>query len=353
MLVPLLPTAPAPAALAPMITRRQYIGLTFLTGCILAVLGLPAQLSRPDVTAGQVALRFGQILLFTDALMALNYWLRFSDTRLRRWLRRRPAWQHRTLRIVLNLLLALLVGPLLARGLGEGTDPTTWTLLLASSAVFAVVILIVQMFIEISDRSQRLVGENERLQREQLQARYDSLKQQLSPHFLFDSLSTLRWLVHEDPAAAERFTEEMAAVYRYLLHHGEQAAVPLAEELRFLDSYVYLLQMRFGESLQLDVDLPAPLLTRQIPPLALQTLVENAVKHNAVTRKQPLRIRIGQGPDECLLVRNSRQPRLTPAPSSGVGLRNLASRVRLLHQAELLVEQDEQEFRVCVPLLAG
>ena len=333
-----------------MMTRRQYIGITLLTSVIIAVLGLPALLRQPGITAGHVLGQSGRVMLFTGSLMALNYWLRFSHTVFQRWLRRQPPLFHRALRIGANLLVACLLGPLLTWYVGPWDQDRPLGFLLVSSVLFALVILVVQLFIEVSDRSSRLLRENEQLRHEQLQARYEGLKQQLSPHFLFNSLATLRWLVHEDAAAAERFVEEMSGVYRYLLQYGERDAVPLREELAFLRSYVYLLEMRFAGALRLEIELPEPLLGRLVPPLALQTLVENAVKHNAVSRKYPLHIWVEAGPDDCLLVRNSRRPRLTPEPSSGVGLRNLAARLRILHGTELLIEDTAEEFSVCLQL---
>ncbi|WBA44139.1 sensor histidine kinase [Hymenobacter canadensis] len=352
-----MPQHSAPPAARPlntaMISPQQYLRIAFLTGVILAVLGLPGLLRRPEVTPALVVAQFVQVLVFTDVLLGLNYFLRYSNSPVQRWLRRLPLRGSQALRVLLNLLLASLLGPLLRTAmvrLGYGVEDTSWPLLLVSSWLLTFIILVIQYFIEVTERSRRLLQENELLKREQLQARYEGLKQQLSPHFLFNSLATLRWLIHDDPNAAEQFVEEMSQVYRYLLQYGEQDAVPLRDEMAFLRSYVFLLRMRFGESLQLDAELPEQVLDRLVPPLALQTLVENAVKHNAVSRQHPLRITVALGVPDCLLVRNSRRARLTPEPSSGVGLRNLANRVRILHQQELQIEQSADEFSVCLPL---
>ncbi|WP_375435433.1 sensor histidine kinase [uncultured Hymenobacter sp.] len=352
--MPLSPDSGPPRAAAPaLIAPRQYLRITFLTGVAMALLSLPGQLRQPGATPVHVGLQFAQALLFTDLMLALNYFLRYSNSAVQRWLRRQPQRRNLVIRVGLNLLLAAPLGTLLRLiivRLGYGRESVSWGLTLLSSLLFAVTILVVDYFIEVNERSSRLTQENEYLKREQLQARYESLKQQLSPHFLFNSLSTLRWLIHDNPDAAERFVEEMSHVYRYLLQYGAQDAVPLRDEVAFLRSYMYLLQMRFGERLRLEIDLPDDVLSRLVPPLALQTLVENAVKHNAVSRHYPLRIQVAMGQPNSLWIRNSRRPRITQEPSSGVGLRNLANRVRILHQANLLVEEDAEEFRVCVPL---
>lgn len=353
-----MPQHSAPPAAHPlnpaMISPRQYLRIAFLTGVILAVLGLPALLRRPEVTPALVVAQFVQVLVFTDVLLGLNYFLRYGNSPMQRWLRRRlPPRGGQALRVLLNLLVASVLGPLLRTALvrlGYGMEDTSWPLLLVSCWLLTFIILVIQYFIEVTERSRHLLQENELLKREQLQARYEGLKQQLSPHFLFNSLATLRWLIHDDPDAAEQFVEEMSQVYRYLLQYGEQDAVPLRDEMAFLRSYVFLLRMRFGESLQLEAELPEQVLDRLVPPLALQTLVENAVKHNAVSRQHPLRITVALGVPDCLLVRNSRRARLSPEPSSGVGLRNLANRVRILHQQELQLEQSADEFSVCLPL---
>lgn len=337
-----------------MLTLRQY---AWLTAAICATIGL---LLGPSIIS------FGRKSTLDEALvllassssgvvlqMGLNYLLRYHDNPVRRWLDRRELWLNIMLRVVLLLCIAALYATVHARTQDFWGGHKEWREhAIAGSQIFAFVVMFIQVAIEAMERSQYLSTENERLLQEQLQARYEGLKQQLSPHFLFNSLSTLGGLIEEDTAAAGRFVAGMSSVYRYLLRHGEKEAVPLHEELAFLSAYGYLLQMRFGESIQLDLTLPDDIQERLLPPLALQLLVENAVKHNVLTRRQPLRITIDFQAPDTLLVCNTLRPRLTPEPSSGLGISNLSNRIRMLHHRELLVEKTTDMFCVYLPLPA-
>lgn len=342
-----------------MLTPRQYWLIILIICIITNLLLLPsftvfAPFGRRH-SAGQVGMLVASIWLSVVLQMGLNFLLRYTDNPVRRWLDQRMLWVNILLRGVLSMGIAAIYSFLHARvegfwGLTQEFRPLEKAL--AASQIFAIIVIFIQVAIETMERSQYLSLENERLMQEHLHARYEGLKQQLSPHFLFNSLSTLRGLIKEDADAAEDFVTGISSVYRYLLRHGEQVAVPLHEELAFLHSYCYLLQMRFGASLHLQLDLPAGIQERLLPPLALQLLVENAVKHNVLTRRQPLRLTIEFQPPATLRVCNSLRPRLTPEPSSGLGISNLANRVRMLHHRELLVEQTADEFCVYLPLPA-
>jgi len=201
---------------------------------------------------------------------------------------------------------------------------------------------------EVSVRAQRLEKEN-------AQAQADSLRRQLDPHFLFNSLNALTSLVEEnDPARASRFIRQLSQVYRYVLDSQDQEVVTLAEEMKFGEAYLFLQRTRLGEGLQVTPPPPAAALESWlVPPLALQLLLENALKHNATSQRDPLRIRIEL--DEAartLTVRNSRQARrLAEGESMGVGLKNLQARYAFLTPRPVLIEASETEFAVTLPLL--
>jgi hypothetical protein len=342
-------TPPASVRLTP----RQYLHFAVLTGLAISLLITPGLLGMHGMNVTHFVLQLGRALIFTEVIFGLNYYLRYSRTRTQRWLRRQLPRRRRAIYAGATTLTGILLCILLRVGaaiLGY-EDSDSWLMALTSCIMFSGVLLAIQAFIGLTEQAQYLVQENEQYKHAQLQARYESLKQQLSPHFLFNSLATLRELIYVDVAAAERFVEEMSHVYRYLLLHSERNAVPLREELCFLRSYDYLLRMRFGDNLLLHISIPDHVMDRLVPPLALQTLVENVVKHNVIGRKYPLQLYVELRDSDYLQVRHVRRPRLNSVPSSGVGLHNLADRVRLLHQAELLVEQDT-EFRVSLPLPA-
>lgn len=202
---------------------------------------------------------------------------------------------------------------------------------------------------EVSVRAQRLEKEN-------AQAQADSLRRQLDPHFLFNSLNALTSLVEEnDPARASRFIRQLSQVYRYVLDSQDQEVVTLAEEMKFGEAYLFLQRTRLGEGLQVALP-PLPVAALEswlVPPLALQLLLENALKHNATSQLNPLRIGIEL--DEAartLTVRNSRQTRrLAEGESMGVGLKNLQARYAFLTPRPVLIKASETEFVVTLPLL--
>jgi sensor histidine kinase YesM len=195
-----------------------------------------------------------------------------------------------------------------------------------------------------------------RLQKENAQAQADSLRRQLDPHFLFNSLNALTSLVEEnDPARAARFIRQLSQVYRYVLDSQEQEVVPLAEEMRFVEAYLFLQRTRLGEGMQVEINLPSATAqeTLLVPPLAVQLLLENAFKHNATSQRDPLRISVEL--DEkarTLTVRNARRPRrLADGESTGLGLSNLQARYAFLTKQPVTIEQTETEFSVTLPLL--
>lgn len=218
--------------------------------------------------------------------------------------------------------------------------------------------------------------EAERLKRESVEARYEALKNQLDPHFLFNNLNTLTAIVEENPRQAVDFIENLSLVYRYVLQKRDQTLVTLDEELDLAQAYLYLLEKRFGPNLQAELMIPVQYRSWQLPPMTLQLLLENAVKHNIVNRTRPLHIRLTVTDTGKLLVVNNKQKRLatqiavhaeadsaladdSPIPStspkeapSGVGLRNIQNRYRLLGQQPPVVTETDQYFTVQLSLLA-
>jgi LytS/YehU family sensor histidine kinase len=193
--------------------------------------------------------------------------------------------------------------------------------------------------------------EAEKLKKENLQSQLDSLKAQISPHFLFNSLSTLSSLVSEDPKRAEWFIEELASVYRYLLQNNEQPLTTLENELRFIQAYFHLLQTRFGNGVELELQIDEGYYGYLLPPLTLQLLVENAVKHNVVTTQKPLIIRIFTDEVNNLYVLNTVRKKNLVVPSDGTGLHNIREKFRLLKQPDVIVKQTDECFQVMLPLI--
>jgi hypothetical protein len=196
----------------------------------------------------------------------------------------------------------------------------------------------------------------ERLEKESAVARLDSLRRQVDPHFLFNSLNALTSLVEEEnPARAVRFIRQLSQVYRYVLDSQSQELVPLSEELAFAESYIFLQKTRLDEALQVELFLPpaAELTTFYLPPLALQLLLENALKHNTAFQSDPLRLHVSVDVQaQTITVRNThRARRLSADETSGRGLDNLRARYAFLTNRPLEVGPVGDEFVVTLPLL--
>lgn len=183
------------------------------------------------------------------------------------------------------------------------------------------------------------------------ESRLNALKSQVNPHFLFNSLNSLSALIDIDTGRAKQFVDDLSASYRYLLQASEQPLVPLSTELGFLKSYFNLLKTRHGEGVQLDIELPDNFPDLQIPPLTLQLLVENAVKHNMVSTQKPLIIKICSEKNNGLAVSNNVQKKSTAVQSTKTGLANITEKYRLLGKPSVEIVETPAEFKVCIPLL--
>lgn len=189
------------------------------------------------------------------------------------------------------------------------------------------------------------------LKAQQLKDEFEVLQNQMSPHFLFNSLNTLNTLIQEDPNLAEKFTEHLSDVYRYILMNKGREVVPLEEEVNFVKSYVYLLQIRYPDNLNIHFHVDKVIDT-YIPPLTLQILVENAVKHNAISNKSPLTVEIYASNGNTLVVKNNVKVKNTLGRSTQTGLANLRKRYRLINNREIEVIKTPNMFMVVVPLFS-
>jgi hypothetical protein len=192
--------------------------------------------------------------------------------------------------------------------------------------------------------------ENLRLMEEKSKAELNALKEQISPHFFFNTLSTLSAIVrNEKKEVGLEFIGEISKTYQYTLA-TKQDLVTLKEEMSFLESYLFLLKKRYGEKLSFSQDLPEDILSSEIPPMSLQLLVENAIQHNVITREKPLHIRIFTEKG-MICVENNLQEKESGLDSFGIGLQNLSNRYRLLSQKDIIITKDKQKFGVKLPLL--
>ena len=186
-------------------------------------------------------------------------------------------------------------------------------------------------------------------ERESALSRLEALKQQVDPHFLFNSLNTMAALIGDNPPAQE-FLGSLASVYRYVLLSKDSSTVSLSQELTFVDSYLYLNFIRFGTSIQVVKEIAPETLLRHVPPIAVQQLLENAIKHNAISRETPLRITIRAAAD-VLSVTNTLHRKTILEKSTRQGLQNIVNRFQLLTDRPLRIENRGHEFEVVLPLL--
>ena len=197
-------------------------------------------------------------------------------------------------------------------------------------------------------KSQKLQREAD-IQKERVESQLEVLKSQINPHFLFNSFNTLITLIEDEPEAATEYVEKLSDFYRSLLQYREKDLIPLQEELELLRNFSFLLKKRFGENIQVRI----PNINGKvafIPPLTLQMIVENAIKHNIISKKKPLRISLEVIDDE-IFITNNLQEKITKEKSTHFGLQSIQSRYDLLDKKEIKIEKTEKEFKVTIPIL--
>jgi two-component system LytT family sensor kinase len=181
-------------------------------------------------------------------------------------------------------------------------------------------------------------------------AKFESLKSQLDPHFLFNSLNVLTSLIGENPYKAEKFTTQLSKVYRYVLEQRNKDLIPVLEEIKFANTYMELLGMRFEDAVKFEIPSSITNKNLKIVPLSLQLLLENAVKHNVVSSSKPLTIRIYEQ-DNYLIIENNINPKQAIGQGTKVGLRNIADRYGLITDKNVIIENNNKIFKVSLPLL--
>jgi sensor histidine kinase YesM len=190
--------------------------------------------------------------------------------------------------------------------------------------------------------------QQEELKRAHLALQYQSLKDQVRPHFLFNSLSSLATLINTDAEKATQFVHKLSDVYRYVLEQRENELVPLKEDLKFMEDFVFLQKIRFGNNLQVEKKLELDL-SRMVIPLSLQMLVENAIKHNEISKEHPLHISISSTGEGHVIVKNTLRRKEVSEPSLRTGLENLRKQIAWFSDDPLLVQEEKEAFIVRIP----
>jgi LytS/YehU family sensor histidine kinase len=220
-----------------------------------------------------------------------------------------------------------------------------------SAALFCTIMIIaVYESIYFMHELRRSVEASENLKRESLAAQLNALRTQVNPHFLFNNLNTLSSLIPENPKHAVDFVQQLSKVYRHILEVKDEKSILLKDELEVLNAYAFLLKTRFGNNLEVNIDVPEEKLNKRIVPLSLQLLMENAIKHNIVSSGKPLQINIFTA-NGSLVVDNNLQVKKQITESTGIGLDNIRNRYKLLGDKPVTVTETATNFRVSIPLI--
>lgn len=225
--------------------------------------------------------------------------------------------------------------------------------LINNAMIYSVVNVTVMAILEgwiyyIEGRQAKQMAES--LQEELSRIKFEVLKSQINPHFMFNSLNVLSGLINKDVTKAQQFIDEFSHIYRYVLETIEQPVTTLGKELDFMNSYLFLQQIRYGENLTYSVNIPAELLSLAMPPLSLQVVLENAIKHNIVNESKPLKIEIfSEG--NFLVVKNNLQPKISQGASTGLGLKNLIKRYALICKPEPVFKVETNHYIAILPLI--
>lgn len=339
---------PFPAFRKQIPMSRKSIVTGIIISLFVALLGYVLRLNRENVSASLVAL----LSSFTGSFLS---WL-FIQAVLQ-W--RMPAGKLQKAALAVMGCMLISTVPfsitrhftdvqeridLLPRGL-----KAVYFLLLMRGAVVGGFLYFIADLLRMSDMKQQAQLENERLKQENLQAKLSILQQQVSPHFLFNSLGTLRSMVQEK--APRQFIQRLSDVYRYLLSNRMAGLVTLRDELDFTRAYLYILQERLEDALVTEINIGEEALQQKLPPASLQLLVENAVKHNVASVETPLTIRVYVDEEGWLVVSNTLQKRDTVIDSLGRGLGNIRERYRLLAGLNISVTETNHAFTVRTPLI--
>ena len=335
-------------------TLTRWLVPPVLAGLLLAGVYVSALFDEPPGWSwGMLAGVVLQAYIISEGVRAIS-----------RWLQRRLPWSERIgKRLLVQLLACLLFASVylllvyvpikLAEIAGGSNDTLEWphlafTLLLALA--FGVTLGLLQLVFDVLREWQQSAIDAERLRRATLRAELDALRAQIDPHFLFNSLNTLYGLIEQSPERARTLVLELSDVYRHVLQHGTADLVPLTQELDFVRAYARILAARHGTALVVEIDDLGDIDGLSVPPMCLQLLIENAVRHNRVDVDEPLGVRIDRLDDHLRVVNPLRARRGNHA-GTGIGLANLASRYALLGAVPMTIERDADEFRVTLPLL--
>jgi two-component system LytT family sensor kinase len=304
---------------------------------------------------------FQRLLRGTLLSLLSSFLITYPDLFIIQYLNRNYPWGKSILKRIpaqlgFTVLVAALIAVLitaLANWIKAYTDDDISKVFITNILIYAVInIIVVAMFEALiffieSDRAKQKA---DHLQEELSQIKFEVLKSQINPHFMFNSLNVLSGLINKDINKAQQFIDEFSHIYRYVLETIEQPVATVGKELDFTRSYLFLQQIRYGNDLSYTINLPADFMEWLLPPLSLQVVLENATKHNIVNETKPLRIEIfNEG--FYLVIKNNIQPKISKGVSTGLGLKNLVKRYAMISDKEPLFLVETSHYIAKLPLI--
>jgi len=254
---------------------------------------------------------------------------------------------------LINLIVIQLLSGFVIKELELKTVHTPLSPLFYAIVFNTISLISIELIISRQEKS-HIMLENVELKMMSLQAQHEKLKNQLHPHFLFNSLNALKSLIRKDPVLAESYLIKLSEFLRFSISHNEQNIVPLQEELKFSLYYLEMQKIRFRDSLSYQIDMSLNTMKDVVVPVfSLQLLIENAIKHNALTNEKPLCIQIHYVAPDRLLVENNLSVKLNIEPGSGFGLKNLSDRYKLLGNEDIEIKSNSNNFQVYIKLLSA
>jgi len=270
----------------------------------------------------------------------------------------RKRWKNRKKHLTASLgtvAVAMLISPILSIAVLQFFQPLPDDLPhlyirinIKKDIATSVIVFLSTLFISMLIRNQQALLENQKLIAENIRNRYEALKNQLNPHFLFNTLNTLDGLICFEDEKAHKYLQNLSSSFRYIIQNKE--ITTLKEELQFATSYAYLMKIRYGDDLNIQYDVDEKYGDFFIMPITLQLLLENAIKHNTINDDEPLTIRIETTENNTVKVSNAIQPKINAEAGEGIGLANLVERYKLLFDKEVMITQNGF-FAVEIPLI--
>lgn len=285
-----------------------------------------------------------------------------GNFRINHWLNRKMTWEKGPLRratlqgitnvvfSITSIFLVLTAYDKIICSIYRFENSSMVGLAITMGTLVSVLLQAVEIGAEFFTQWKASLVEVERYKKEALNTQLQMLKGQINPHFLFNNLSVLNSLIEQDPVKASEFTSQFAKVYRHLLNNRDTEMSTIEEELQLLDAYCYLLGIRFGDGIKIQINIPEDCKKLLLPSLALQILVENCIQHNIITLSHPLIIQIVAN-EEKVTVTNSLIPKANGIHGSGLGHHNISLRLKHYTDQKISVQMDEKTYAVEVPLL--